>query len=81
MRFTLGYVQPGEEVAVLSAQEHNHPLDELQPCASLADARAKRAAQDVRISEELKRYVVDLVGATRTANGVQLAASPRASSR
>ena len=39
----------------------------------------KRAVQDVRISDELKRYAVDLVGATRTASGVQLGASPRAS--
>ncbi|MBI3852121.1 MAG: MoxR family ATPase [Verrucomicrobia bacterium] len=80
MQFKLGYVQPAEEVAVLSAQEHIHPLDELQPCASLADVLAlKRAAQGVRISDELKRYVVDIVGATRGASGVQLAASPRAS--
>ena len=35
--------------------------------------------QGVRISDELKRYAVDLVGATRTAPGVQLGASPRAS--
>ena len=33
----------------------------------------------MRISDELKRYAVDLVGATRTAPGVQLGASPRAS--
>ena len=39
----------------------------------------KRAVEDIRISDELKRYVVDLVGATRTASGVQLGASPRAS--
>ena len=79
-QFTLGYVPPGEEVAVLTAQANNHPLDELQPCASLADVLAlKRAAQGVRISEELKRYVVDIVGATRNATGVQLGASPRAS--
>jgi MoxR-like ATPase len=31
------------------------------------------------MSEELKRYVVALTGATRTASGVQLGASPRAS--
>jgi len=80
MHFALGYVQSAEEVVILTAQEHNHPLDELKPCASLADVLAlKRAAQDVRISEELKRYVVDLVGATRAAAGVQLGASPRAS--
>jgi len=27
MQFTLGYVSPEEEVAILTAQEHNHPLD------------------------------------------------------
>jgi MoxR-like ATPase len=80
MQFALGYVQSAEEVVILTAQQHNHPLDELKPCASLAEVLAlKRAAQDVRISEELKRYVVDLVGATRAATGVQLGASPRAS--
>jgi MoxR-like ATPase len=80
MQFTLGYVQPAEEVAILTAQQHNHPLDALQPCVTLADVLTlKHAAQDVRISQELKRYAVELVGATRAAGGVQLGASPRAS--
>jgi MoxR-like ATPase len=80
MQFALGYVQPSDEVHILTAQERNHPLDELKPCASLADVLALRhAAQTVRISDELKRYAVDLVSATRTASGVQLGASARAS--
>ena len=80
MQFSLGYVDSAEEVAILSAQEHKHPLDELLPCATLADVVAlQKAAQQVRISQELKRYAVDLVAATRTANGVQLGASARAS--
>jgi len=80
MQFTLGYVSPEEEVAILTAQEHNHPLDELKPVATLADVLAlKRAVEGIRISDELKRYAVDLVAATRTAQGVQLGASPRAS--
>jgi MoxR-like ATPase len=80
MQFALGYVQPSEEVAILTAQQHNHPLDKLRPCATFADMLALRqAVESVRISEELKRYVVDLVGATRSASGVQLGASPRAS--
>jgi MoxR-like ATPase len=33
----------------------------------------------VRVSDEVKRYAVDLVRATRNAPGVQLGASPRAS--
>ena len=70
MQFTLGYVSPAEEVAILTAQEHNHPLDELQPAATLADVIAlKRAVENIRISDELKRYAVDLASATRTAAG------------
>ena len=80
LQFSLGYVESSEEVAILTAQEHNHPLEELGPCASLADVlELRRAVQQVRMSDELKRYTVDLVGATRVAAGVQLGASPRAS--
>ncbi|HEU6447762.1 MAG TPA: MoxR family ATPase [Verrucomicrobiae bacterium] len=80
MQFTLGYVEADEEVAILTAQQHNHPLELLQPCATLTDVLALRhAIEDIRISEELKRYCVDVVAATRSAGGVQLGASPRAS--
>src|SRR4051812_7270005 len=65
MQFTLGYVEPEDEVAVLTAQEHNHPLELLDSCATLADLiELKRAIESVRISDELKHYVVGLVGAT-----------------
>lgn len=80
MQFNLGYVAAEEEVSILSEHEHNHPLDELAACVTLADMlRMQYAAQDIRISLELKRYIVDLVAATRPATGVQLGASPRAS--
>ena len=80
MQFTLGYVEPAHEIAILSAQQRRHPIESLSACVSLAEVQALRsAAQEVRISEELKSYVVRLVGATRTAAGVQLGASPRAS--
>lgn len=80
MQFTLGYVQPAEEVAILSSQISKHPLEDLKPCVTLGEVLAlKGAVQNVRISEELKRYAVDLAGSTRSANGVQLGASPRAS--
>jgi MoxR-like ATPase len=80
LQFTLGYVSPAEEVAILTAQQHNHPLEALKPCATMAEVlELRRAVEAIRISEELKRYAVDLVGATRTVHGVQLGASPRAS--
>ena len=80
VRLTLGYVSPEEEVAVLSAQEKSHPIDALQSVVALPELVAlKRAVTDVRISAELKRYIVDLCSATRARPGVQLGASPRAS--
>jgi MoxR-like ATPase len=80
LQFGLGYVARGDEVAILTAQEHGHPIDTIGPCVSMEDVRAlRRHVAGVRVSDELKRYVVDLVAATRTASGVQLGASPRAS--
>ena len=80
MNFNLGYVSPEEEVSILSAQEKGHPLDQLAPCVSTAEVVAvKRAVREVRVSDELKRYIVDITGATRSIAGVQLGASPRAS--
>lgn len=80
MQFTLGYVSAAEEVDILTAHERNHPLEELTACATLAEVLALQAAVErVRISDELKRYAVALVAATRATAGVQLGASPRAS--
>lgn len=79
MQFRLGYVAPDEEVAILSSQERRHPIEDLEPCVSVADVLALRAhVASVRISPELKRYVVDVVRETRVVPGVQLGASPRA---
>jgi MoxR-like ATPase len=41
--------------------------------------KLKDQVKQVRISDEIKRYIVDIVQATRTATGVELGASPRAS--
>jgi MoxR-like ATPase len=56
-----------------------HPIEQVQACVSLDDiTRLKHAITEIRISNELKRYAVDIVHATRTAAGVDLGASPRA---
>ena len=57
-----------------------HPLDDVTPCVSTDDVlQLRRSVREVRVSDELKRYAVDLVRETRTVPGVQLGASPRAS--
>ena len=80
LQFRPGYVEAEDEVAILSDQEKNHPLEAISACVTLEEALAlKRLAKEVRISPEMKRYAVELVRATRHAPGVQLGASPRAS--
>jgi MoxR-like ATPase len=80
VQLSLGYVEPDEEVAILSAQAQRHPIDTLGACVSIEDVLAvRRRAAAVRMSDELKRYVVDVVRETRAATGIQLGASPRAS--
>lgn len=80
MQCALGYVDPEHEIAILDDQQKDHPLERLEAVATkdeLLDLIA--AAQDVRLTDELKQYIVALVAATREARDVQLAASPRAS--
>jgi len=80
LRFSLGYVPADEEVEILSDQGQGHPIHELKPCVALEDVLTlKRRVSAVRISDEIKRYIVDITSATRSAPGVELGASPRAS--
>lgn len=77
---SLGYVDAETEVAVVASQEQVHPLTSLSPCVTNEDVAAMRAAVgSVRMADELRRYAVDLVRATRNAPGVSLGAGPRAS--
>jgi MoxR-like ATPase len=80
LQFSLGYVSLADEVSILDAQERQHPLESLQPCVALQEViEIKRGVLDVRIGPELRRYIVEVVAATRSLSGVQLGASPRAS--
>ncbi|HHB92819.1 MAG TPA: MoxR family ATPase [Thioploca sp.] len=75
MCFKLGYVSAEQEVAILT----NQASKTISPCANEADIDILRqAAKSVRISEELKYYIVNLVRATRDMEGVQMGASLRA---
>ncbi len=75
MRFSLGYVSAAEEVAILN----NQTTKTIESCANQTDIHTlKQAAKAIRISEELKYYIVNLVRATRNMEGVQLGASLRA---
>ncbi|MEN8189079.1 MAG: MoxR family ATPase [Thermodesulfobacteriota bacterium] len=80
LKFSLGYVEPEDEVAILEDQSSGHPLDSLEPCIDRDELLGlKTLVSKVKISEEMQRYCVDIAAATRSAAGVKLGASPRGS--
>jgi MoxR-like ATPase len=80
MCLSLGYVDAGTEVAVLSAQELEHPLVQARAVATRDEVLALRAqVRRVRIGDEVKHYIVELVRRTRATPQVLLGCGPRAS--
>ena len=80
VQFGLGYVPIEEEVEILSAQQDRHPIDGLGARVTLGEVlKLRQSVKRVRVGDEVKRYVVELVRRTRGARAVQLGASPRAS--
>lgn len=80
MQFPLGYVTAEEEVDILTAQKTGHPIKNVQAIVQFEEIIAlMNAIREIKINEKLKQYIVALVQKTRTARGVQLGASPRAS--
>jgi MoxR-like ATPase len=79
LRTQLGYIALEEEISLLGGMTVNERLQDLRACINRADILSLRqAAAQVRISEEVKHYLVSIVRATRTVPGVIMGASPRA---
>ncbi len=80
LRLSLGYVSIDDEIEIMTVNNRSLPVDEIENCVGVEDVLAfQRTAADVPISDELKRYLVTLVAATRDAEQIELGASPRAS--
>lgn len=80
IRIQLGYPSPAEELTVLSAQQHEHPINNLQQVVTVQElVSAQHAVREVYVADEIKRYIVDLANATRNHPDVYLGSSPRGS--
>ncbi|MBF0197590.1 MAG: MoxR family ATPase [Planctomycetes bacterium] len=80
MKFKLGYLELEDEVRLLGEQNQGHPLDSLKEVASSEDIfTLRRSCDQIRVSEEMKEYIVKLVSMTRKGEGLKMGASPRAS--
>lgn len=75
-----GYLDRDNEVAVISAQLTGHPLTAIETVIDHGDIFAIMSLiRTIRVVEEIRYYIVDLVAASRKAEHVLLGAGPRAS--
>lgn len=80
LKLSMGYPSAEEEVGILTARRGVNPIDSVEACLSVEDIRElRRFISDIRIDEQLYRYIVTLITATRKSPRLALGASPRAS--
>jgi MoxR-like ATPase len=78
LRTSLGYPSAEDELRILEDQLHGHPLSRLRPAVKLEELeRLFAAVEEVYVDSLLKRWIVDLVRATRELEIVQVGASVR----
>ena len=80
LRVKLGYPLEDEERTILSRFQQDNPLDNL---TSVVEAKEllelQKLCRQVYIDDSIRKYVVAITRATRTYQGIELGASPRAS--
>ena len=80
VRRSLGYPTLEEELAIVDAQLHGHPVDRLRPVVALDELpRVFAADEEVYVDPLLKQWAVELVRATRSVDIVEVGASVRGS--
>jgi MoxR-like ATPase len=80
MRFSLGYPALDEELKMLGMLQHGHPIETVEPVASADElADCQRAVREIYVDEKVRRYILEIVQATRQNDDLILGGSPRAS--
>jgi len=80
MRISLGHPSPEEEIAIMDAQQHRHPIETLEQVVTMAELQeAQQAVREVYVDPVIKQYIVSIVSATRHHPDIYLGASPRGS--
>jgi MoxR-like ATPase len=78
-RVSMGYPSPEAELEMLDTHGSTSPLDDLEAVSdALQVAKLIEVVRTVHVAEEVKRYAIDIVTATREAPELRLGASPRA---
>jgi MoxR-like ATPase len=80
LRTALGYPDLEEELSIVEGQLGGHPLDDLKPVVAATDITSlQEAIESVYVDELLRRWIIELVRATRSLDFIALGASVRGS--
>ncbi|MDY3551194.1 MoxR family ATPase [Gemmata sp. JC717] len=80
VRLTLGYPSLEEEGKMLSRLQMGHPIDDLKPVVSAEDVMTcQEAVRGVHVDDKVKKYILEVVHASRSHEDILLGGSPRAS--
>jgi MoxR-like ATPase len=80
MKIAIGYPSLSDEINILEMQQINHPINTLKPVITLEELGAvQEMVKQVHVAQPIKRYIVDLIRATRSNKDLYLGASPRGS--
>jgi MoxR-like ATPase len=78
-RLSMGYPDRQAELDMLDNHASSRPLDNMTPVATARDVAALiDAVRQIHVSEQVRRYAIDLVTGTRQSADLRLGASPRA---
>ncbi len=80
LRIHLGYPAVADEIAMLDAQQFQHPVDKIEQVVDTPELlEAQEAIKSTHVDDKIKTYIVDLMTQTRKHPDVSLGASPRGS--
>ncbi len=80
MRLSMGYPTQAEEMKLIADRQTKNPVELVTPITDAESLNALRElVSNVRVSAEISKFIVSLVGETRNSDKITLGASPRAS--
>ncbi|MBE6839699.1 MAG: MoxR family ATPase [Ruminococcus sp.] len=81
MKLTMGYPLEEEEIRILERTENGNPISNItEPAVSVEDIQAlQQQVRSISVSDNIKKYIINLVSSTRQSPYVTLGISPRGS--
>ena len=79
MKFGLGYPSFDDELLMLDRLRQRHPIESVRPVVSLGEMlAAQRACREIFVHDSVRRYITEIVHATRENDDIRLGGGPRA---